>query len=276
MDTMTGKTVLVTGSNDGIGKQTALELGQRGAHVLIHARSHARGDQALRELRAAAPQGTFALVVGDFASLEQVRALAGAVAEHMTPLDVLINNAGVKPTTRQESSDGFELTFAVNHLAHFVLTNALLPLLQAAPQGRVITVSSISHYRGAMYFDDLQLTRGWDSYKAYGQSKLANVLFAYALADRLAATAVTSNALHPGVVSTKLLIEGFGVQGQDSLSKGAATSVYLASSPAVAGISGRFFQDEHEQDSAALSHDRALQQRLWETSAALTSIVSST
>ncbi|MDZ4770049.1 MAG: SDR family oxidoreductase [Chloroflexota bacterium] len=272
MDMLNGKTVLVTGSSDGIGRQTALELAQRGARIFVHARGEARGQAALDALRDELPNGAFDLVIGDLASLEQVRGLAASVASRTDRLDVLINNAGVKPTTRQVSADGYELTFAVNHLAHFLLTDLLLPLIQKAEGGRILTVSSVSHYRGTIAFDDPQLTHGWDSYKAYAQSKLANVLFAYDLAHRLADTDITSNTLHPGVVSTKLLVEGFGSQGGDSLADGAATSVFLAASPDVAAVSGRYFQYKQVTESAPISHDRAWQERLWTMSAALTGV----
>lgn len=270
MSVMSGKTVLVTGASDGIGRQTALELAQMGARVIVHARSAARGAEALAALRAQAPNATFELAFGDFSALADVRAMAGALLGRLDRLDVLINNAGVKPVTRQVSADGYELTLAVNHLAHFLLTNRLLPLLRQAPAARVLTVSSVSHYRGTIDFNDLQLTHGWDSYRAYAQSKLANVLFAYELARRLADTQITSNALHPGIVSTKLLVQGFGAQGNDSLSEGAATSVFLASSPLVAGVTGRFWQDSAEHDSAPASHRREWQARLWALSTELT------
>ncbi len=270
---MHGKTVLVTGSSDGIGRQTALELAQMGARVIVHARSQARGEQALAGLQALAPAASFDLVVGDLASLAEVRTIADAVISRYERLDVLINNAGIKPTTRQVSADGYELTLAVNHLAHFLLTNLLLPLITRTPTARVVTVSSVSHTRGSIFFDDLQITQGWDSYKAYAQSKLANALFAFELARRVLPTGVTSNALHPGVVSTKLLVEGFGSQGSDSLSAGAATSIYLASSPDVAGVTGRYFQERSEHESAPISHDVGLQAQLWTVSAQLTGLV---
>jgi NAD(P)-dependent dehydrogenase (short-subunit alcohol dehydrogenase family) len=267
-DELRGKTVLVTGSTDGIGRQTALELGQRGAHVLVHARSPERGEPVLAALAAAAPEGRFELMVADFASLEQVRAQAAEVRARTNCLDVLINNAGIFAGEHRMSDDGYELTLAVNHLAPFLLTNLLLDHLRAAPQGRVLTVSSLVHYQARINLDDLQLERKWNAGIAYGQSKLANVLFAFKLARLVDGTAVTSNALHPGVIATKLLAEGFGVQGA-GVSEGAYGSVYLATSPEVARVNGEFFGGGQRERPARVCYDHAVQDRLWVASAAL-------
>jgi NAD(P)-dependent dehydrogenase (short-subunit alcohol dehydrogenase family) len=267
-DDMRGKTVLVTGSTDGIGRETALELGQRGAHVLVHARSLERGEPVVAALRAAAPEGTFDLVAADFASLAQVRALAAEVRARSSCLDVLINNAGIFAGAHLMSEDGYEITLAVNHLAPFLLTNLLLDHLRAAAQGRVVNMSSMVHYQARINFDDLQLARQWNAGIAYGQSKLANVLFAFKLARLVDGTPVTSNALHPGVIATKLLAEGFGVQGAD-VSEGAYGSVYLAAAPEVARVNGAFFGGGHREHPARICHDHAVQDRLWAASADL-------
>jgi retinol dehydrogenase 14 len=267
---MDGKIALVTGSTDGIGKQTALELAGMGAQVYLHARTCERGEQTLNELQTRVRGAHFELFVGDFASLSEVRHMAQSILSRTARLDVLVNNAGIMSTTRQISEDGYELTFAVNHLAHFLLTNLLLPIICTAPQGRVITVSSMLHARGTLAFDDLQLTRDWDGYKAYAQSKLANVLFAYELAHR--EKGITSNALHPGVVTTKLLKRGFGNVRGDDLHKGAATSVYLASSADVADTTGKYFQSGQVYQSSPQSHNRAWQTRLWTASAQMTGL----
>jgi NAD(P)-dependent dehydrogenase (short-subunit alcohol dehydrogenase family) len=273
---MDGKTVLVTGATEGIGHQTARELAQMGAHVLVHGRTEAEAEAALAALRTAVPQGKLELLVADFSSLDEVSQLADRVCSNYRQLDALINNAGVLPTTRRVSRDGYELTFAINHLAHFLLTNRLLPLLRSAPEGRVVTVSSALHFQGSIAFDDLQLTRGWSNYRAYSQSKLANVLFSNALARRLGPGTTTANALHPGVVSTRLLIEGLGLAGPDSLHEGAATGVYLASSPSVGGITGRYFERCRERAAAPASYNRAWQEELWALSAAMTGLEVST
>ena len=255
------KIVLVTGSTDGIGKQTALELGQLGWQVIVHARSLERGQAALAGLRQQAPGAHFELAVADLASLAQVRRLAADLNARLPHLDVLLNNAGVKPLQRLTTEDGLELTFAVNHLSHFLLTHLLLDKLRAAPQGRVITVSSMAHHHGRMHFDDLQFVRGWDSGLAYAQSKLANVLFAFGLARRLAGTAVTSNAVHPGVVTTKLLTEGFGVSGMN-LADGAWSNVHTATAPELAGVTGQYGGVTREKPQRA-ALDVRQQDRLW-------------
>ncbi len=252
---------LVTGSTDGIGKQTALELGQLGYQVFVHARSQERGQAALADLRQQAPGARFELAVAYLASLAQVRRMADDLKARVGRLDVLLNNAGVKPLTRVETEDGLELTFAVNHLSHFLLTRLLLDRLHAAPQGRVITVSSMVHHNSRMHFDDLQFVRGWDSGLAYAQSKLANVLFAFGLARRLAGTAVTSNAVHPGVVTTKLLIEGFGVTG-GNLADGALANVHAATAPELATVSGQYSGVGRERPNRA-ALDVRQQDRLW-------------
>ena len=163
------------------------------------------------------------------------------------------------------------MTFAVNHLAHFLLTNLLLDTLKKAPQGRVITVSSVAHTRGQMHFNDLQLTHGWDSYTAYAQSKLANVLFAFGLAHRLEGTSVTSNAVHPGVVTTKLLVKGFGSTG-NSTHDGAASSIYAATEPDLATVTGEYFGNQRRENPAAVTMDRRQQDQLWTVSEQLTGI----
>jgi NAD(P)-dependent dehydrogenase (short-subunit alcohol dehydrogenase family) len=258
-------TVLVTGATDGIGRATALALAARGATVLVHGRDPARAAAVAREANAVpgAP-GDAESVVGDLASLAAVRALAAAVRARGAPLDVLVNNAGVafRDAERRLSADGFELTFAVNHLAHFLLTRELLDLLAeaAARRGgaRVVTVSSELHARGRIDFDDLQGERRYGGTAAYANSKLANVLFARGLARRTAARGVTSNALHPGVIRTKLLRDGFGSNGGATVERGAATSVHLALHPAVAAVTGAYFVDSRETPPAAAALDDAV------------------
>lgn len=203
--------------------------------------------------------------------MAEVRRLADDVSAQVDRLDVLVNNAGVFLHERVLTNDGFESTFAVNHLATFLLTHLLLPKLELSTQGRIVTVSSIAHSRGKLDFSDLQSERYFHGYTAYATSKLANVLFAYEMARRLSKSRVTSNALHPGVISTKLLKSGFGTTGA-SLVQGAATSVKLAVDPALDSVSGKYFADEREQASSATSHDRQLQTRLYDISAELLGI----
>ena len=259
--------VLVTGSTDGIGKETARRLAKMGATVLLHARSQERGEQTLEELGEATAGSKLGLVVGDLSSMREVRGIAEQVgARGDEGLDVLINNAGVVAERRMETVDGYELTFAVNHLAPFLLTNLLLGRLEASAPSRVITVSSELHERARISFDDLPLARDWGPRKAYNQSKLANVLFTYELARRLEGTGVTANALHPGVVGTKLLRRGFGARGS-SVAGAAEALVYLATSPEVEGVTGRYFRKRQEAPSSPASRDEEAQRKLWEVSA---------
>lgn len=269
---MQNKTVLVTGSTDGIGKQTALELAQQGAQVIVHGRSREKAQTARDDIRRATGNNRVGYVAADLASLAEVRTLAQHVLSEYDRLEVLINNAGVFAQTRLVSVDGYELSLAVNHLAPFLLTNLLLEQLQASAPARVITVSSVAHNRGRMDFENLNSEKSFGGYAAYAMSKLANVLFAYELAERVKAAGVTSNALHPGVITTKLLAQGFNTTGE-SLAQGAATSVYLATSPEVEGVTGQYFDKCRAVASSPLSHDRALQQRLWRESERLTGLV---
>jgi NAD(P)-dependent dehydrogenase (short-subunit alcohol dehydrogenase family) len=264
----TARTVLVTGSTDGIGLETARELARRGWHVVVHGRRPERVDAAIAAVRAAAPAATVEGVTFDLASLASVRAGADALRARLPRLSALVNNAGVFEHERRLSVDGLELTMAVNHFAPFLLTELLAPLLEAGAPARVVNVSSIAHQRGRIDLADLQLARGFNGYGAYAASKLANVLHANALARRHDPARLTANSLHPGVITTKLLQSGFGATG-DSLEAGARTSVKLASDPALAGVTGRYFSDGREARAAAVAADVALQDGLWAASRTL-------
>jgi NAD(P)-dependent dehydrogenase (short-subunit alcohol dehydrogenase family) len=279
---MQGKTVLITGANQGIGKASALELARRGAKVVLVSRNEAKGKAALEEVRAAAKGEPPLLLVADLASLADVRRLAADFRKEHDKLDVLLNNAGLIVPTRQTTADGFEETFAVNHLAPFVLTGELLDLLKKTHGSRIVNVSSEAHRRGTIYWDDIELREGYGSFKAYSQSKLANVLFTYELSRRLVGTGVTANCLHPGVVGS-----GFGQTYKGAFSilvrlgkpfllsneAGARTSIYLASSPDVAGVTGKYFDKCKPSRSNAVSYDEASWARLWEVSEAMASKV---
>jgi len=258
------KTALVTGATDGIGKETARVLAGLGYRVLVHGRSLEKAAKTCADL------GTGEPVAGDLASLAEVRALAASVAALTPKLDVLVNNAGVFVHERTLTGDGLELTMAVNHFAPFVLTHRLGPLLEAASTeeepARAIHVSSMAHARGKLDPDDLDAARGFDGYDAYARSKLANVLFAVAMAKR---TRATHNALHPGVITTKLLKSGFGMAGA-SLASGARTSVKVATAPELARVTGRYFSDEREATPSKLARDEALAERLYAVSSART------
>jgi NAD(P)-dependent dehydrogenase (short-subunit alcohol dehydrogenase family) len=228
-------TILITGATDGIGRQTAEELAATGAHLILHGRSQARLAAVVAAIERVPNHGELHTVVADLSDLEQVRTLAAEVDRMVGErgLDVLLNNAGVYMNEWQTGAQGHELTWTINYLAPFLLGHALLPALSRAPdRGRILNVSSVAHTRGRLSWKDLDLERKYGAYAAYAQSKLALVMFTCELARRLGDAGPISVSLHPGVVSTKLLTEGFGVQGSESLHDGAATSVHLALMPA--------------------------------------------
>jgi NAD(P)-dependent dehydrogenase (short-subunit alcohol dehydrogenase family) len=262
--TVQGRTVLVTGATDGIGRETARELARRGARVIVHGRDSRRAEAARRDIRQSTGSDDVAAVTGDFTSLRQVRSLADEVRSLTDRLHVLVDNAGVYQARRHLTEDGLETTFQVNFLAPFVLTNLLLDLLLAGAPARVVVVSSAVHQRVGLDMEDLQGERRYDGYTAYGLSKLADLLFTYELAERLGGTEVTANALHPGAVSTKLLHAGFRASGGLSPREGARTAVYLAASPDVQDVTGGYFVDERPASSSPTSYDRALRRRFWE------------
>jgi len=268
---MKDKTILITGSTDGIGRQAALELAALGATVLVHGRSENRGKNVVEEIRKATGNQNVELFTADFTSMEQVRRLADDVKRRFGALHVLVNNAGVFMNERRLTVDGFETTFAVNHLAPFLLTNLLLDLLRRSAPARVITVSSMVHTRGKLDFDNLQAEKGFGGYSSYALSKLANILFTYELGELLAGTGVTSNCLHPGVIGTKLLRAGFTTAGASTVD-GAETLLYLATSPEVEGVTGKYFQERQETPSSPATHDPVLRKRMWEISAQLTGL----
>ena len=276
-------TVLVTGATNGIGLETAKSLAGMGARVLVHGRSSERGRAALEEIRRVAPSAQVEFVKADLSSLASVRGLAQEVLKRAPKLNVLINNAGAINAQRTTTADGFETTFGVNHLAHFCLTLLLLERLKASAPARIINVSSIAHRRQHMRFDDLNFARRYSIGGAYGQSKLANILFTRALAKRLANTGVTANSLHPGVVRTGFghnssgwfralisLISNFAI----SSTKGARTSIYLASSPEVEKVSGEYFDKCKRDTPSAEARDDAAAEKLWTMSLQMTGLPS--
>lgn len=255
------KTALVTGATDGIGGETARELLGHGLRVLIHGRNRIKAEQQARSL-ARIGNGEALPVWGDLSEMSEVVALATQVTDIAPQLDVLVNNAGVYEKRRRITVDGFELTMAVNHFAVYLLTLRLLDSVKAAPAGRIVTVSSMVHQGAELDLEDLAFERGYDGYRAYGASKLANLLFTRALVARLKDTRTTANALHPGVVGTKLLRAAFSMQGA-SVQQGAQTSVYLATSDEVAGISGKYFVDSREAMPSKSARDDAFADALW-------------
>ena len=282
MSDMSGRICLVTGATRGIGRATAEALAKSGAHVLLHGRDSASVGAVCREM---IRYGQVTGVVGDLSSLAAVRKLAAEISAQYPRLDVLVNNAGTGTRRRQVTVDGYERTFAINHLAPFLLTNLLLDKLKAGNAARVVTVSSMAHRGATLDFDDLN----WEKRKfkglgAYGASKLANILFTVELASRLTGSSVTANCLHPGVVATNIFTAFGGRAGKIftvllrpfmlSPADGAKTSIYLASSPEVANVTGKFFDKCREVPPAAPAQDSAAAKRLWEISAKLTRLAS--
>ncbi|MBI5288238.1 MAG: SDR family oxidoreductase [Chloroflexi bacterium] len=276
---MDGKVCLVTGASNGIGLVTAAELARNGASVLMVARDPTRGETARLEVVRRSGSEKVSLLLADLSSLRDVERLAAEVRSRCDRLDVLVNNAGAFHMRRHTSPDGYELTFALNHLAYFALSNLLLDMLKASAPARIVNVSSAAHKGAHIDFDDLHFERRYSGTRAYGQSKLANVLHAYELARRLAGTGVTANALHPGVVRTGFGKNNPGVVGTlfgvaqviarpvyISPERGALTSIYLASSPEVEGVSGKYFVKSREVPSTPLSYDEPTAARLWDLS----------
>ena len=199
-----GKTVIITGANTGIGLETAVDLAKRNARVILACRSVERGETAAVEVRKRSDNDNVVFVQLDLASLDSVRKFAAKILEEEPRIDILINNAGVLNNTYIKSADGYELTFAVNHLGHFLLTNLLLDRIKEAPSARIVNVSSMGHSMGKIDFDDLNSERSYSRWRSYGTSKLANILFTRSLAKRLKGTRVTANVLHPGAINTEL------------------------------------------------------------------------
>jgi len=270
---LTDTVVLVTGSTDGLGRAVAERLAVDGATVLIHGRDGEKLASTAHELRSVSGNDRVRTYVADFASLEQVRAMAHEVEAENHRLHVLINNAGVgsgKPagTTRQESNDGYELRFAVNHLASFVLTTRLLHLLRRSAPARVVNVASAGQY--PIDFDDVMLEREYEGARAYRQSKLAQIMFGFDLAERIPADEVTVNSLHPATfMPTKIVLEQHG-HSVDSLEDGVEATLRLAVGADVDGVTGRYFNRQEEARAEDQAYDPMARRRLWELSAKLT------
>jgi NAD(P)-dependent dehydrogenase (short-subunit alcohol dehydrogenase family) len=276
---MTGKTVIVTGGNSGIGKATAVALARAGARTVITARDQARGIQAVADIGQASGSDLVELVVFDLGDLASVRAGAAELLERCPRIDVLINNAGLVLTDRAETVDGYEATFAINHLGPFLLTELLTDRLVASAPSRVVNVASTAHRsaRRGLDFEDLQSRQRYKGMQVYGSSKLANILFTTELASRLSGRGVTANSVHPGTVAT-----GYGRDGDTrgflafglkvikpfvlTPERGARTSVYLASSEDVAGVTGKYFVKCKARKPSAAAQDETAARRLWAVS----------
>lgn len=279
---MQDKIIIVTGANAGIGKATAQHLAGMGAHVVMVGRNQERLTAARDDIVAATGNSRIDVMLADLSSQASIRAFTAAYKQQYDRLDVLVNNAGAFFNKRQETVDGLELTFALNHLGYFLTTLLLLDMLQEADEGRIVNVSSDAHQGAELDLNDLQLVHDYSAFKAYGRSKLANVYFTYELARRLEGSPVTVNALHPGFVASNfgknngaLYKVAMGVIGKvagRSPTKGAETSIYLASAPEVAGITGKYFKDCQETRSSDISYDTAVAEQLWTISEQLTNV----
>jgi NAD(P)-dependent dehydrogenase (short-subunit alcohol dehydrogenase family) len=275
---MVGKVCMVTGANSGIGKITALELAKQGATVVMVCRSRERGEAAQQEILTESGNDKVDLLLADLSSMASARSMVAAFKAKYDRLDVLVNNAGALFSEWKESADGLEMTFALNHMGYFVPTVLLLDTLKASAPARIINVSSDAHRTGRVDFDDLQSKRRYSSFPAYAKSKLENVLFTVELARRLEGTDVTVNALHPGFVRTnfggnstgngivtflfRLLIKFFAISPE----QGAETSIYLATSPEVEGVTGKYFDKKKAVEPASQAKNVEAARRLWEES----------
>ncbi len=277
---MRGRICVVTGANRGIGRATAEGLARLGATLVLVCRRKEDGETVAREI-AAQSQVVPDVVTADLSSQASIRQAAGYLGTRYPRLHVLINNAGVIPRERQVTVDGLEMQFAVNHLAYFLLTNLLLPQLQAGAPSRIISVSSGAHAHAALDFGDLQAVRGYQPKQVYSRTKLANILFTYQLSRRLRGTGVTANCLNPGVVATRMLADYMGVPLAGAAlartfgakpEEGAETSIYLASAPEVEPVTGKYFERKQPTASSRASYDEAAARRLWEVSERLTGL----
>jgi len=280
---MNGKVCVVTGATSGIGAETAKQLARQGATVIVVGRSAQKSAATVAHIRQQTGNAAVEFMLVDLSSQKEIRRLAQQFKSKYQRLDVLVNNAGIVMLRREESVDGIEMTFAVNHLSHFLLTNLLLDTLIASAPSRIVNVSSALHAQAKMNFADLQGKQNYNGLFAYSQSKLANILFTYELARRLAGTGVTANALHPGAVRTNLIANNgwffkwvvqplFDLQAV-SVEEGAKTSVYLATSPEVEEVTGKYFGKQKVWRSSSESYDETAARQLWQVSAELTGLL---
>ncbi len=275
MSNADGAVVLVTGATDGLGRRVARDLAAQGTTVLLHGRSRERAEAVVREVRNETGNDKLRYYLADFSSLDEVRRLAEEVSSDNERLDVLVNNAGIGSgpsgnEDRSESKDGYELRFAVNYLSHFLLTNLLLPLLRGSEPARIVNVASAG--QTPIDFDDVMLERGYDGWRAYSQSKLAQIMFTFSLAGRLEGSGVTVNALHPAsLMDTKMVFESFG-SNMTTVEQGAAATERLATAPELEGISGRYFDGQREARADDQAYDSEARERLWTLSEKLTGL----
>jgi NAD(P)-dependent dehydrogenase (short-subunit alcohol dehydrogenase family) len=277
-----GKICLITGADSGIGKATAKGLAQLGFTLLLTARCHVRGERTVKELRAATCNDNIHLFIADLSSQESISNLAQKIKENYNRIDVLINNAGAHFSKRHLTADGIEATFAVNYLSRFLLTNLLLDVIKTSNQGRIINVSGEHHCKGKINFEDLNFYENYSAHSAVAQSKLADVLFTYSLNEKLNGSNISVNCLHPGIVSTNIIYSDPDANpiikflyGLFSLffkpsEKGAETILYLAISPEITNITGKYFINKKAVASSPASYDKTIAEKLWQESERLT------
>jgi NAD(P)-dependent dehydrogenase (short-subunit alcohol dehydrogenase family) len=273
---LNGKTALITGSTDGVGRLVAKRLGDAGTRVLVHGRDRERGERVVVEIKEGGGSAEF--LVADLSALAEVRRLAEAVQQRTDRLDILINNAGIgtggSGAPRQTSADGYELRFAVNYLAGFLLTHLLLPLIKQSAPARIVNVASAGQQ--AIDFTDVMLTRGYSGTRAYCQSKLAQIMFTFDLAGELHGTGVTVNALHPATYMDTTMVRRAGIKPWSSVEEGAEAILNLATSPALEGRSGLYFNGLREARADGQAYDAKARQRLQDISLELTSLSTAT
>jgi NAD(P)-dependent dehydrogenase (short-subunit alcohol dehydrogenase family) len=274
-----GKVCVITGATSGLGLEAAERLAKMGARLVLIGRDRGRGDAALARLRGAVPGIEARMHYADLSLMAEAKRLAAEIAAAEPKIDVLVNNAGAMFASRHETAEGLELTFALNHMAYFIVTNLLLERLKASGQARIVSTASAAHLGQRLDFDDLQSRKSYSGMKVYGRSKLANILFTRELARRIAGSGVTANCLHPGFVATRFgssngLLMRTGVRiamrfGAITVEKGAETIVYLASAPEVAGASGGYYYKSRLTQPSAAAQDDEAARRLWAESARL-------
>lgn len=270
MKPISEQNVLITGSTDGIGKLTALQLAKQKAHVIIHGRNEGKVKSVVEELRSTSGNGKIDGLVADFSSLTEVRRLADEVIKRYNSLDVLINNAGVGSDNQRYSRDGYELRFAVNYLAPFLFTQLLLPSLINAGSARIVNVSSIGQH--TINFDDIMLEKNFDAVNAYRQSKLALIMFTIDLAERLKEENISVNSLHPGTYLNTNMVRHLGVTPLGEPQSGADAEVFLATDPELSEITGKYFNVKKISTPDAQAYDPKARQQLWELSLRLTGL----
>lgn len=272
---MRGKRVVITGASRGIGREAALALARRGADLSLVVRDRARGEAVVADIEALGAGGDARVFVADLSSMAEVSKVGEELRAAHDRVDVLVNNAGALLMDRQVTRDGYEATFATNHLAYFLLTKILLDVVKASPAGRIVNVASEAHHRGSIDFDDLMSERHYAGWRAYSTSKLANVLFTAELARRLAGTSVTTNSLHPGVIASGFALNNRGLVGfawklaaplLTSSEDGSKTTVLLATDPSLAGVSGKYFSKGREAKPSREARNADVARRLWDES----------